>query len=137
MRAIWVLVLGVVYMTLSFGGEIVFIVSEDFPVSKVSAGELRDVYLKEREFLGGIPVIPVNLPSDNELRKRVERELLGMDREKLQLFWNRKYLSGVDPPIVLLSERAVKEFVRRVKGAVGYIRRSNLEKGFRVIFELR
>ncbi len=129
----------VVCFSLSIAGDIVFIVNRDVDIEKLSKREIRKIFLKERKFIGSYKAVPINLPPENELRRVVESELLGMDREKLELFWNRKYLHGVEPPIVLSSERAVKSMVRRLKGAVGYIDEDHLgnSREFKIIYRIK
>jgi len=115
------LVLLLVWLTLCGAGDIVFIVSEQVEVEELTAREVRKIFLREKDFIDALTAFPVNLPPENPLRKEVESRILGMEEEDLQLFWNRKYLNGIEPPLVLSSQEAVKAFVRKVPGAIGYI----------------
>lgn len=137
MRLITFLVLTVLLMTTVWGGDIVFIVSKDTKINKVSKKILARIYLGKVEVIDDVEVIPLNLPPHNSLRKKVERKLLGMDREELQLYWNRMYLEGIEPPIVLPSQKAVMEFVKSVKGAIGYVEEKYVDKNVKVIFRLK
>ncbi len=126
-----------VWLTLSRAGDIVFIVSERVDVESLSAKEIRKIFLREKSFIDAVTALPVNLPPKDPLRKEVESRILGMDEEDLQLFWNRKYLNGVEPPLVLASQEAVKAFVRKVPGAIGYIDEDMLRDGdLKVVFRL-
>jgi len=98
---------------------------------------VREIYLKEINFINGVEVVPVNLPAGNPLRKIVEEKVIGLSGEMLRIYWNRKYVYGVEPPIVLSSEKAVVKFVKKVKGAIGYVREENLDEGVRVVYRLK
>ena len=137
MRLITFLVLTALLMTTVWGGDIVFIANKDIKINKVSKKLLARIYLGKVNVIDGVEVIPVNLPPNNPLRKEVEKELLGMDREELQLYWNRMYLEGIEPPIVLPSQKAVVEFVKKVKGAIGYVEEKYVDKDVKVIFRLK
>ncbi len=128
--ALWVSCIG-------WGGDIVFVVSKDVKVEKLSRRDLRKIFLKEKEFMDGYSAIPVNLPPNNPLRVEVQKKILNMDEEELQLFWNRKYLNGIDPPPVFASQEAVKAFVKKIKGAIGYIDESQLDEDLKVVFRLK
>ena len=120
-----------------WGGDIVFVVRKDVEVNRLTKTELRKILLKEKDFLDGLEAVPVNLPPNDPLRKEVEKRILNMDEEELQLFWNRQYLNGIDPPPVFASQEAVKAFVKKIKGAIGYIDESELDPDLRVVFRLK
>ncbi len=131
------LLLAIWSTVLVWGGDIVFVVRKDVNVGKLSKKEIRKILLREKDFVDGLIAIPVNLPPGNPLRKKVEEKVLNMDEEELQLFWNRKYLNGIDPPPVFASEEAVKAFVKKMRGAVGYIDEEKLDDDLKVIFRLQ
>ncbi len=124
-------------MSTAMGGEIVFVINKDVQVDKLPKKEIRKILLKKRKFLKGLKLIPLNLPPENGLRKLVEKKVLGMDREEVELYWNKSYLHGVEPPLVLNSEEAVKEFVKKVKGSIGYISSEKLDEDLKVIYRLK
>jgi len=41
---------------------------------------------------------------------------------------------GQRPPITMKSQQAVKTFVKKVDGAIGYIEMKNLDKSVKVIY---
>ncbi len=137
MGGVIVVLLAVLAVAVGWAGDIVFIVSKDSDIKGITLSELRKIYLREKEFFGGQYAVPVNLPAGSPIRKVVERKVLRMGNEELELYWNRKYLDGTEPPVVLSSEKAVKEFVRKVKGAIGYVDEDNLEEDLKVIYRLK
>lgn len=136
-RLIVILIASCVSILPSFCGDIVFVVDKSVDIESLTERDIRNIFLREIRFINGHTIVPVNLPPNNPLRIYVEKKLLHMDREELQLFWNRKYMNGIDPPKVLSSEKSVKMFVRKVKGAIGYIEEEELEEGLKVIFRVR
>lgn len=92
------------------------------------------VFLKERLFWrDGSRIVPVNLPPDHAARQTFSRGVLRRERRELVAYWNEQHFKGVDPPVVLESEEAVKAFLRQVDGAVGYIRRDRLDPDLTVL----
>lgn len=114
-------------------GDIVLITMHA-PGETVTERTAARLYLKEKLFWGdGTRIVPVNLPPDHEARERFSRAVLKRSRRELVEFWNEEHFKGVNPPVVLESEDAVKTFVRQVAGAVGYVRRDHLDLDFRVL----
>ncbi|WP_457639123.1 hypothetical protein [Persephonella sp.] len=125
------------FFSLSYGSEIIVIARKDFPADRLTKKELKEIYLKIRTLVHGVPVYPVNLPPDSPLRNEFQEKILNMDSEQLNIYWNEMYFHGVEPPLVLSSERAVIKFVKKVKGAVGYIRKKKLDKSLKILFIIR
>jgi len=126
--------LGLLAVCLCWGGDIVFIVSPEVDVDQLSVKDVKKIFLREKDFIDATIAFPVNLPPGNPLRKEVESRVLQMNTEDLQLFWNRKYLNGVEPPLVLSSQEAVKAFVKKVPGAIGYVDEDLLkENGVKIV----
>ena len=112
----------------------VVLVSRKTPAESVSARVAARVFLKERLFWNdGSRIVPVNLPPDHAARQTFSRGVLRRERRELVAYWNEQHFKGVNPPVVLESEEAVKAFIRQVAGAVGYIRRDQLEPDLTVL----
>ncbi|WP_456393511.1 hypothetical protein [Persephonella sp.] len=125
------------FFSLNAHGEVVVVTGKNTPIDSISRQELKNIYLKIKTFVNGHRVIPVNLPPDSPLRKIFQKKVLQMDSEQLNIYWNEMYFHGIEPPLVLSSEEAVKKFVKKVKGAIGYIRRENVDKDLKIIFIIR
>ncbi len=112
----------------------IVLVSRKAPGEVVSERTAARVFLKERLFWkDGSRIVPVNLPPDHAARQTFSRAVLRRERRELVAYWNEQHFNGVNPPVVLESEEAVKAFVRQVEGAVGYIRRDQLEPDLMVL----
>ncbi len=102
--------------------QIAIIASNLDSLPKIDEGSLREVYLK-RIFLNsdGRPYIPVNLPATHPLRNAFVSTVLKMSTPQMQIYWDRRYFQGVNPPYVLGSQKAVVKFVAATPGAIGYV----------------
>ncbi|WP_457623081.1 hypothetical protein [Persephonella sp.] len=126
-----------VFFSFSCAADVAVVTSKDSKIEKISKKDLKKVYLKIKFFVKGQKVIPVNLPPDNKNRQIFQRKILEMDNEQLNLYWNEMYFHGVEPPLVLSSEEAVKKFVKKVKGAIGYIDVKNVDEDLKIIYIIR
>jgi len=115
----------IVYFAKSF--ELAVIANKDFNADNISLHLLKRIYLKKKLFINGNKVIPVNLKYSSKLRKIFQKEVLNMDEEELSLYWNNMYFNGIRPPLTLSSERAVIEFVKKFKNAIGYVSYGNVK----------
>ena len=122
---------------LTAGDDTIVVISLVKPNEKITAGMLRGIYLKKKVFWKDeMRIIPVNLPPQNGIRNIFSKKILSMEHRELVEYWNEQYFKGVTPPPVLESEDAVKRFVIKVDGAIGYIRKKNLEPGLEVLYTI-
>ena len=119
---------------LSGPGSDVLLVTRADPGETLSDRTAARLFLKDKQFWkNGQRVVPVNLPPAHEAREAFTRSILKRSRRELVEFWTEQHFKGVEPPVVLESEDAVKAFIRQVDGAVGYIRRDRLDPDLRVL----
>lgn len=112
----------------------IVLIARKAPGEAVSERTAARLFLKERLFWkDGSRIVPVNLPPDHTARQAFSRAILRRERRELVAYWNEQHFKGVNPPVVLESEDAVKAFVRQVDGAVGYVRRDRMEPDFTVL----
>jgi hypothetical protein len=89
------------------------------PGTSISAGEVKDVFLGDKQFAGTTKLVPVDNASlqDNFLSK-----FLDMPRSKYSSAWTKKsFRDGLIPPAVKSGDAEVIDFVKRTPGAVGYV----------------
>ena len=104
-------------------GALAVITSRQTIIPDFSRVLLRDIFLKKVVLTSeGREYIPVNLPPMNPLRKAFNKNVIHMDTQQSELFWDKAYFAGTSPPYVLDSERAVLRFVAKEHGAIGYVR---------------
>jgi hypothetical protein len=86
---------------------------------QLSAAEVRDVFLGERQLLGDMKLVPVdNLAAHAQFLASV----LQTDAPKYAARWTRKsFREGLVPPSLKGSDAEVTAFVKATAGAIGYV----------------
>jgi hypothetical protein len=85
----------------------------------LSADEIRDVFLGEKQFVGSLKLVPVD---NSSLHHDFLSKVLQSDVRKYAARWTRKsFRDGLAPPAVKGSDAEVIAFVRSTPGAVGYV----------------
>ncbi|MCX6061285.1 MAG: hypothetical protein NT103_03430 [Campylobacterales bacterium] len=117
------------------GANYSVIVSKKLSLSTVSAQEIRDIYLQKRHTIGNQQIIPINLVGQDEVRSEFEAVVLGMDRNRLNMYWVKQHFQGNTPPITQSSFESIKVFVQNVEGSMGYIPSKMVDSSVKVIYE--
>lgn len=89
------------------------------PSVTLSASDVRDVYLGDKQLAGAIKLVPVDNSSSQEMfLARVVR----IEGAKYASLWTKKsFREGILAPPLKGSDAEVLAFVRRTPGAVGYV----------------
>ena len=89
------------------------------PSVTLSAAELRDMYLGEKQFAGSIKLAPVdNSAVQNDFLAKVLR----IEASKYASLWTKKgFRGGLAAPIIKSGDAEVINYVKNTKGAVGYV----------------
>jgi len=85
----------------------------------------------------GKRIIPINLPASDPTRKVFTKQILKRGHRTLVEYWNGKHFNGIHPPLVLKSEEAVKRFLRKVPGSIGYIGANNIEADLHIVYTIK
>lgn len=117
-------------------GTVAVIVAPGSALPLLSAEELASIYRRQKLFVTGMRVQPVNLPPQHALRRWFSQQLLKQAPEEMDGYWRDLYFNGVVPPFVLASEEAVLRFVVATPGAIGYVSGCALDKRVRVLMQL-
>jgi len=121
MRTVKLMLLSLLAIGFVKSAEIAVVAGKNFPVDRLSKNQIKKIFLKKKLFVGDKKVIPVNLKNSFKIRKLFQENVLNMDEEEYNLYWNEMYFNGIKPPIVLSSENSVISFVKKVDGAIGYV----------------
>jgi hypothetical protein len=85
----------------------------------VTASDVRDIFLGEKQFVGSVKLIPVDNASAQE---QFLAKVMKMEAAKYTSSWTKKsFRDGVSPPAVKGSDADTIEFVKQTAGAVGYV----------------
>jgi len=85
----------------------------------ISAGEVKDVFLGEKQFAGSTKLIPVD---NAALQGSFLSKYMNMAGDKYNGMWTKKsFRDGLTPPAVKSGDAEVIDYVKRTPGAVGYV----------------
>jgi len=85
----------------------------------ISATEIRDVFLGEKQFAGSTKLVVVDNKSAQE---NFLSRFMKMDAAKYNSIWTKKsFRDGLNPPAVKSNDAEVIEYVKRTPGSVGYV----------------
>jgi len=100
----------------ALGADIYVIAGPDVTLS---AEDVRELYLGDKEFSGEVRLVPV----DNQAAlSEFVVKALGMNPQRYNTLWVKKaFRDALNPPAVKASDFEVLEFVKRTRGAVGYV----------------
>jgi ABC-type phosphate transport system substrate-binding protein len=126
----------IIAMILSVSAEpFVLITHPQNPIDTLTRSQVRMIYLKKRRFWNDTKLVALNLPPNNTLRNTFENKILKMNATQLDNYWVRAHYKGQCPPYRVESLKSMLLFVKKVKGAIGYIPKSEVGSGVKVIYE--
>lgn len=102
---------------------VIVIVHPTVPVSGLTRQEVSDLFLKKTKLWSDrTPVVPVDLAEGTATRSRFSTAFHKRDVAAIEAYWQKLIFSGREvPPTKRASAAEVVSFVRRQRGAVGYV----------------
>lgn len=89
------------------------------PGVTISAGDVRDIFLGEKQFAGNTKLVVID---NAALQEGFLDKYIHMDINKYNGIWTKKsFRDGLNPPAVKSGDAEVIEFVKRTPGSIGYI----------------
>ncbi len=90
------------------------------PKASVTSGDIRDIFLGEKQFAGATKLIPVD---NSALQAEFLDKVLKLDQGKYSTHWTKKgFRDGLNAPTVLSGDAAVIDFVKQAAGGGGDVR---------------
>ena len=90
------------------------------PSVTLTADDLRDVFLGEKQLSGSTKLVPVDNASAQDL---FLAKVVRLDATKYTNAWTKKsFRDGLTPPAIKATDAEVIDFVKRTSGAVGYVK---------------
>lgn len=84
----------------------------------VSADEIRDIFLGEKQFAGNTKLVVID---NAALQSDFLSKVMHMDAAKYNGIWTKKsFRDGLTPPAVKSGDAEVIEYIKRTPGAIGY-----------------
>jgi len=99
------------------------------PDVSVSADDVRDIFLGEKQFAGNTKLIVID---NAAVQGSFLSQVLHMDAGKYNGIWTKKsFRDGLTPPAVKSGDAEVIEFIKRTPGSIGYV--TSAPSGVKVI----
>jgi ABC-type phosphate transport system substrate-binding protein len=99
------------------------------PNVSVSADDVRDIFLGEKQFAGDVKLVVID---NAAMQNTFLSQIMQMDANKYNGIWTKKsFRDGLTPPAVKSGEAEVSEFIKRTPGSIGYV--SSAPAGVKVI----
>ena len=127
--------LGTIFAANLSAEEIAIIVNEEGPLTQISEAEIKEIYLGNIKFMGGVTVAPIHY-SEGPVKDVFLASIVKMNSKKYRLYWTKKiFQEGGHVPAVQNSFQLIVSFVSKNKGAIGYVLRTELTdmKGIKVV----
>jgi hypothetical protein len=97
----------------------------------LSAAEVREVFIGERQLFGDIRLVPVD---NSVMQADFVSKVLQMEVPKYSSLWTKKaFREGLNAPAVKGSDAEVVAFVKSTPGAIGYV--SGPSAGVKVLYK--
>lgn len=112
------------------------IISPDSDLKTLQRSQVKAIFLgKIKRLPNGDIAIPVNQGEKSGSFDAFNEKLLGKSSAKLLQFWATRIFSGKGmPPKILKGDQAVIDFVKSVKGGIGYIDSGSVSAEIKVIY---
>jgi ABC-type phosphate transport system substrate-binding protein len=115
-------------LTFQFANAAGVVVIANSDVS-VSADEVRDIFLGEKQFAGSTKLVVID---NAAMQSSFLSQVMHMDAAKYNGIWTKKsFRDGLTPPAVKSGDAEVIEYIKRTPGAIGYV--STTPAGVKVI----
>jgi len=109
------------------------IANNSVPATSISASDLKDVFLLDKDSLGGSHVEPV-LQNSGATHEAFLKEFVGKQNSVLQAYYRSLVFTGkASMPKVTAADAEAVAYVARTKGAVGYVSAAASTEGVKVL----
>lgn len=117
---------------------IVVVVNKDSVIQKLDKADIIDVFMgKKRVLAGDVPVTPIDITQNTDLRRQFYKRLTGLSLAKINSYWSLlKFTGRARPPIQVASDNAALEYINNNPLAICYIYKRDVTNQVKVIFEL-
>jgi len=81
--------------------DLAIVASKNFPVEKLSAADVRDIFLGEKTIISGKKLSKIDYHDAGEIRKTFLKKILGISKDGFQTYWIKKiFQDGGTPPSI-------------------------------------
>jgi hypothetical protein len=123
----------VLFAVTAHAAEFKVIANNSVSASSVSSGDIKDVFLLDKDSLAGGHVLPV-LIKGGPAHEAFLKAYLGKSDAALQAFYRSLVFTGKGSmPKTLTSDAEVVAYVAKTKGAIGYVSASASAEGVKTL----
>ena len=116
----------------SDNSEFAVVANKSMQGSSINVAALKGIYLREVRNWGngGGEIVPVDLSSGNIFYQN----LFGKSYVQMQAYWlNMRIKYSVELPVSKKDAESVKQFVAETKGAIGFVKNSDVDDRVKVL----
>jgi ABC-type phosphate transport system substrate-binding protein len=126
------------FMLLLLGGQVradtefVVVVHRDNPVQRLSASEIKSIFLgKERFWPNGLPITLI-MNKNEDIHESFTRLMLQKSPAQLSVYWKKILYSGASMlPLAVKDDEAVKSYMSLHVNTISYVDADSLDKQVR------
>ncbi len=118
-----------------FASDYAVITSSKNSIDRLSSKQLKDIFMMKLHYIDDVKVIPINASASASIRQIFEKNVLKIDRQRLNNYWIKQHFQGISPPVTQSSAQSVKMFIKNVNGTIGYIPAEMVDSDVRVLYE--
>jgi len=129
-RLIIALILAITSFSSSYaaGDDIVLVVNPQITEHQISQSTVRTIFGMRLYNWKDYNIKVFVLPDDDPVHNMFSKQILGMFPHQLRWAWDRQVFSGTGrAPIVVKNEEEMRQSVASTPGAIGYLRRSQVD----------
>ena len=113
--------MGLIPVPLMHAADVKVIANNSVTVNSISAGDLKDVFLLDKDSIGGSHVEPV-LQNAGATHEAFLKAYIGRQNAALQAFYRSLVFTGkASMPKVTAADSEAVAYVAKTKGAIGYV----------------
>jgi ABC-type phosphate transport system substrate-binding protein len=118
---------------------VVVIGNPDLSIKSVSAAEVSDIFLgKMTKLADGTPITVIEHQDGDSVKDEFYDKVVGKSPSQLKAYWAKIVFTGEGvPPKEYAGDKAVKDRVAVMPGAIGYVSDGSVDKSVKVLFEAK
>jgi ABC-type phosphate transport system substrate-binding protein len=101
----------------------ILVINATNPTTEMEKKSIAKMFLKKaKRWEDGEAVVAIDQEDKSTVRERFTRDIHKKSTSAIKSYWQRMIFSGRDvPPLDVSSDAAVLDFVRKERGAIGYV----------------
>jgi len=117
--------------------ELVVITHADSPLTSVEPHQLKNLYLDKTRIIGGEVMLPVDQTVGRAVRESFYSKIIGENETYIEQYWAKVKFSGKGTqPKSYEDDQAVIERVKKDKRLIGYVEKTSLTDGVKVLLSV-